>query len=370
MPPQRTPLSPISENRLLGQHLSPYMRGRIVGQAEGGATPSKIARDFDLEYSTVYRTIQHDLLRHEGKSLPKTPRKKSYTDADERALLRHVRLNPKDTYKQVKEGTGVTCSRETIRKVFKEHHITHWKAKRRPFLTDSNAAKRLAWCLERRHWTAEDWALVVWSDECSVERGRGKRDEWVFRTPAQKWRQQMIQTYDAKRNLKVMVWAAFWDLGSSSLYIMDRDFESKKHGYSAESYLEVLDAQVGPIFEKLSANGDNYDFMQDNAPIHTARKVREWFEVRGIFCLEDWPPYSPDLNPIEHCWWHLKKLVYEMFPAIVADKSESEHARQQLESALQAAWDCLPDELFDNLWVSMGRRVEAVIAAKGWHTKY
>src|ERR1700712_3214966 len=112
MPPQRTPLSPISENRLLGQHLSPYMRGRIVGQAEGGATPSKIARDFDLEYSTVYRTIQHDLLRHEGKSLPKTPRKKSYTDADERALLRHVRLNPKDTYKQVKEGTGVTCSRK------------------------------------------------------------------------------------------------------------------------------------------------------------------------------------------------------------------------------------------------------------------
>jgi hypothetical protein len=42
--------------------------------------------------------------------------------------------------------------------------------------------------------------------------------------------------------MKVIVWAAFWDLGRGSLYIMDRDFESKKHGYSAESYLEVLNA--------------------------------------------------------------------------------------------------------------------------------
>ena len=49
-----------------------------------------------------------------------------------------------------------------------------------------------------------------------------------------------------------MVWASFWDTGRSSLYIMDRDFESKKHGYLAESYLKVLDAQVAPIFEELA----------------------------------------------------------------------------------------------------------------------
>jgi hypothetical protein len=41
-----------------------------------------------------------------------------------------------------------------------------------------------------------------------------------------------------------MVWGAFWDDGRSNLYIMDRDFESAKHGYSGNSYLEVLDCQL------------------------------------------------------------------------------------------------------------------------------
>jgi hypothetical protein len=84
----------------------------------------------------------------------------------------------------------------------------------------------------------------------------------------------MVQTYGINKNIKVMVWGAFWDTGRSNLYIMDRDFESAKHGYLANSYLEVLDAEVEPIFKGLD---DRYAFMQDNASIHTAHKVREWF---------------------------------------------------------------------------------------------
>jgi len=68
----------------------------------------------------------------------------------------------------------------------------------------------------------------------------------------------MVQTYGTNKNIKVMVWGSFWDLGRSNLYIMDRDFESKKHGYSANSYLEVLNAEVAPIFEDLEPG---YEFI-------------------------------------------------------------------------------------------------------------
>jgi hypothetical protein len=69
---------------------------------------------------------------------------------------------------------------------------------------------------------------------------------------------------------------------------MGRDFESKKHGYSANSYLEVLEAEVEPMFEELD---EGYLFMQDNASIHKAHKVMAWFTARGITIVTDWAPY-------------------------------------------------------------------------------
>ena len=59
-----------------------------------------------------------------------------------------------------------------------------------------------------------------------------------------------------------------------------------------------------------------------------------------------------------------------MFSEIASDTSESEEAREQLESALQVAWDTIDQEVFDKLGSTMGHQIEACIAAKGWHTKY
>jgi len=84
----------------------------------------------------------------------------------------------------------------------------------------------------------------MWLDECSAERGAGGKREWVFRTPEQKWNKEMIQTYKKGKDISVMVWGCFWGGGRSELYVMDRDFEAKKYGYTANSYLEVLDDQL------------------------------------------------------------------------------------------------------------------------------
>ena len=203
----------------------------------------------------------------------------------------------------------------------------------------------------------------MFSDECSVERGTGKKQVWVFGQPKDKWKPAMVETYTTGKNLRVMVWGMFWGAGRSSLYIMDRDFESKKYGYTANSYIEVLDAQVA------RHHTPGLWFVHDNAPIHTANKVKDWFKEQRV-PVEDWAPYSPDLNPIEHVWKALKELVAQMYPDVMKNTSFVDEAREELEEALKSAWNALPDSLFESLLHSMPKRVKACIAAKGWHTKY
>jgi transposase len=41
-------------------------------------------------------------------------------------------------------------------------------------------------------------------------------------------------------------------------------------------------------------------FMQDHAPIHTDLIIKDWLEM-AIEVLQ-WPPYLPDLKPIERAW--------------------------------------------------------------------
>jgi hypothetical protein len=154
----------------------------------------------------------------------------------------------------------------------------------------------------------------------------------------------------------VMVWGCFWDNRRTWIYLMDRDFEAKKHGYSANNYIEVLDAEVRPAYE---ANDDpGYIFMQDNTSIHTTYKIRYWFRDASIIVL-DWPPYSSDLNPIEHVWKKLKEMVDQHFPEISRGIGEREIDLERLGCAIQACWDMIPKEFFDTLYESMPCRVEA-----------
>jgi hypothetical protein len=78
---------------------------------------------------------------------------------------------------------------------------------------------------------------IIFSDECSVERGKGGQRQWVFQLPSQKWLPEMVQTCRKSTDISIMVWGAIWYGRRSDLVIIKRDKELREKRYSANSYL-------------------------------------------------------------------------------------------------------------------------------------
>ena len=118
-----------------------------------GARIDELAEAFKAPEGTIKTTLRQAKFRHNGESLPRSGRPKSWNERDVRSLIRCIRLHPKYTYEQVKKELRRNWSTFTIKRILEPSGITNWRAKRRPALTDAVAAKRLAWCNIRKDWT-------------------------------------------------------------------------------------------------------------------------------------------------------------------------------------------------------------------------
>jgi transposase len=100
--------------------------------------------------------------------------------------------------------------------------------------------------------------------------------------------------------------------------------------------------------------------MEDNAPVHKgvclAARIIMGCEIHPH------PPNSPDLNPIENIWAHIKYRLAKEYPFVTA--------RKELEIIITHIWEEMADDRFNNLIESMPRRIAAVIEAKGGSIKY
>ncbi len=87
--------------------------------------------------------------------------------------------------------------------------------------------------------------------------------------------------------------------------------------------------------------------------------MQTWLFNHGIQLIKI-PPYSPDLNPIEHLWADLARRV-EQYQC---------ETMEELQDIVADEWKDTSVDFIRELVQSMPERCQAVIDANGDHTKY
>jgi hypothetical protein len=104
---------------------------------------------------------------------------------------------------------------------------------------------------------------------------------------------------------------------------------------------------------------DNWVLQQDNDPAHkqAVDVVEEWREGKMTTptVLPNWPPNSPDLNPIENVWGYVKGKV-----AI-----QGIHDIQSFKTAVTMELQNIPKKMLRNLFNSMDKRIHDCIKGGG-----
>ena len=357
-----------------GGELTEAQRIYCLAQVDAGARTSEIAANLGCSQRCVQKTIARWKDTSSNTTKARDGRPPVLTRRDHRRLLRIAKKNPQIEYRKLMDEAGLwdsnqaipQVSRRTVQRAMAAEGYRKWRAKRRPKINAGTARLRRRLAAD---WQGFDWGRrwFKFSDECSVARGSGHNTTWVWRLPEDKWSHEMVEEVATSQQPARMIWASIsmtpgGRVWRSPLVIMTRDETAPRHGYTAQSYIWALEEGLQPDYRP------GQWFMQDNARIHTAYFSREWLEVHGVATVS-WPPYSPDLNPIEHLWWALKKKVHELHPEFdyMGDSAE---AWERFEEGLHEAWAAIPDSLIRSLIRSMPQRLEAVRQARGYQTKY
>jgi hypothetical protein len=198
----------------------------------------------------------------------------------------------------------------------------------------------------------QQWSKVLFSDEkCFYGKGFCGRT-WVRRPIGEALNPEYCVTQKA-HPVKVNVWACFAAGGQGYAYIFNENMDGAL-------MRRVLEANLIPS-AKLHFSFDppeQWYLLHDNDKKFHSNIVKDYLFQNGVTSL-DFPPYSPDLNPIENLWAMVARAVEEFQCSKMED----------LQEIVSKKWEEIDKEVMYNLAASMPARCAAVIAAGGSHTK-
>lgn len=326
----------------------------VVKAVQDGHSQSEVARLFKISRQIISVWCRNFEARGTAAKLPRSGRPKKTTQKDDHIMVRLSKADPQLTAQSVtnifNENRELKIHVATVRRRLNDAGLHARRPSRKPFISKKNRIARLAFAKNHLHWGQKEWSKVLWSDESKfnlfssdgiqyVRRPVGKRNDVKYLVPTVK-----------HGGGSVMVWGCFSRDGTGPLIHVEGIMNS-------QVYTDIVKSNMLPHAKDKMPRG--WIFQQDNDPKHRSAHSKAFFQKNRIRDLE-WPSQSPDLNPIEHLWEVLdREIRQQKYPNV-----------RDFFAALKEKWATIPLPVLIKLVDSMHDRCEAVIASKGYPTKY
>ena len=333
-------------------------RAKVRMLHKSGNGYKRIRKKTGLPKSTIRNIIQSKSSRRTRKG--KTYKKILVSTRDLRRVFRYVSAswdNRRASYARIKAECNIQASTTTLRRALKAAGYRRCIACPRPFISKKQAKRRLNFAFKYRWWGTQQWKVVIWSDEATFETGKRGRI-WVTRRPDEKRCNTCIKSVYRSGRASIMVWGAIgWDWKSPLIFL--EKLEGRK-GICSQAYVnQVLEKVIFPYYDSLNEKQkEEFIFMEDGAKVHkgNARLPKLNKGIRGF----DWPPSSPDLNPIEKIWRWMKHEITKL--------SNPPTTIEGLKRVLQELWDQVDPKDWRYLTERLTCKLEDVISVQGLAT--
>ena len=312
-----------------------------------------IAREIPCDVRSVRHWLQHYEQHHNVDDEHRSGRKRKTTSEIDEHIEEEARETKFTTPRRIKRKLGLDVSSRTIDRRLQEVGLFGRVARHKKKFSEQEKQKRLSFSEGYQSWTVEQWMKVIFADE-KIFWGEGFSGQVFVRRPPGEALNPAYCVDSDPHPEKVNVWGCFCGKGLGYCYIFNENMNGKLlQGILGTHLVESAELHYDV------AHAEGWWYLQDNDPKHKSTIVRTWLFNQGIQCI-DFPPYSPDLNPIEHLWAELARRV-EKRPAATME---------ELQDIVAEEWAATSPEFLRTLAQSMPARCKAVIDAQGDHTKY
>lgn len=270
---------------------------------------------------------------------------------DERSKRRIVKYAAQSgsSCSRIRADLNLNVTARTINNVLAEtKRFKYSKMVATPRLTERHINLRLEYASQYME-MGQRWKNVIFSDEKKFNLDGPDGLHYYWKDTKQERRRILKRNFGGGN---LMVWGAFSFHGKSELVFLSSSQNS-------QDYIMTLENHLLPF--AWANYGTNFIFQQDNARIHTAVAVKEWFAENEVELLNH-PPLSPDLNPIENLWGQLAQEVY--------GNGRQYNSIDSLKRSILTSWNAITETTLQNLVNSMKKRIEEVLKNRGKFTKY